>query len=203
MTIRETTTRGRNAPVKPRKGASPSQSNTDSDSEILLNIFAHELQIQERHALTPDHIFKAVAGVHESARGGYAIVSLLLGYGIVAFRDPWGVRPLCLGRLGDIGYVVASESCALGTVGAQYMREIERGEIVRISVDGLESVRTDVETAKSALCMFEYIYFARPDSSFNERSVYMARYEMGRQLAREHPVEADVVMAVPDSAVAG
>ena len=103
---------------------------------------------------------------------------------LYAFRDPWGVRPLCLGRLGESGYVVASESCALGTVGAQYVREIERGEIVRITADGLESHHVEVEDAQPALCMFEYIYFARPDSKLNDRSIYMARYEMGRQLAQ-------------------
>ncbi len=143
-----------------------------------------------------------IKSVLESARGAYSIVLCTQGE-LYAFRDPWGVRPLCLGRLGENGYVVASESCALGTVGAQYLREIERGEIVRIDANGLESHRIEVEGAQPALCMFEYIYFARPDSRLNERSVYMARYAMGRELAKEHPVDADVVMAVPDSAVAG
>ena len=143
-----------------------------------------------------------IAAVLARARGAYSIV-LCTQDELYAFRDPWGVRPLCLGALSEGGYVVASESCALGTVGAQYVREIERGEIVRITASGLESRRMPVEDAQQALCMFEYIYFARPDSRLNDRSVYMARYEMGRQLAREHPVDADVVMAVPDSAVAG
>ncbi|MBV8117955.1 MAG: amidophosphoribosyltransferase, partial [Candidatus Eremiobacteraeota bacterium] len=110
---------------------------------------------------------------------------------------------LCLGTLPDGGYVVASESCALGTIGARYLREIERGEVVRINADGLESFRTEVHAENPALCMFEYIYFSRPDSKLNDRSIYMARYAMGRQLAKEHPVDADVVMAVPDSAVPG
>ena len=99
--------------------------------------------------------------------------------------------------------VVVSESCALGTIGAQYVREIGRGEIVRISSHGVESFQTQTDDAIPALCMFEYIYFSRPDSKFSDRSIYMARYAMGRQLAKEHPVEADVVMAVPDSAVPG
>jgi amidophosphoribosyltransferase len=163
-----------------------------SDSEVMA-----KLLVESKGSMV-DRI-KTVLAV---ARGAYSIV-LCTQSELYAFRDPWGVRPLCLGKLGQNGYVVASESCALGTVGAQYLREIERGEIVRISADGLESYQTSTEKARQALCMFEYIYFARPDSNFNERSVYMARYEMGRQLAREHPVEADVVMAVPDSAVAG
>ncbi len=164
-----------------------------SDSEVMAKL------IVESKGTMLDRI-KAVL---RSARGAYSIV-LSTQSELYAFRDPWGVRPLCLGRLGDSGgYVVASESCALGTIGAQYLREIERGEIVRIGPDGLESHQTETDRAKPALCMFEYIYFARPDSKFSERSVYMARYAMGRRLAQEHPVEADVVMAVPDSAVAG
>ncbi len=163
-----------------------------SDSEVVA-----KLLVESKGSMV-DRI-KAVLAV---ARGAYSVV-LCTQDELYAFRDPWGVRPLCLGTLIDGGYVVASESCALGTIGAQYVREIERGEIVRITADGLESFQTDVESAIPALCMFEYIYFARPDSKFNERSIYMARYAMGRQLAKEHPVEADVVMAVPDSAVPG
>ena len=136
------------------------------------------------------------------ARGAYSIV-LCTQDELYAFRDPWGVRPLCIGTFAEGGYAVASESCALPTIGAQYLREIDPGEIVRISADGLESFHTPVDKAQPALCMFEYIYFARPDSSLNGRSIYMARYAMGRQLAKEYPVDADVVMAIPDSAVPG
>jgi amidophosphoribosyltransferase len=143
-----------------------------------------------------------IRSLMERARGAYSI-ALITDDELYAFRDPWGVRPLCLGELNDGGYVVASESCAFGTIGARYVREIERGEILRISKDGLESVRTDVEADVPALCMFEYIYFARPDSKLNDRAIYMARYEMGRRLAREHAVDADVVIAVRDSAVPG
>jgi amidophosphoribosyltransferase len=164
-----------------------------SDSEVMAKLIVE----------SKGSMLDRITSVLRSARGAYSIV-LCTENELYAFRDPWGVRPLCLGRLSEGGYVVASESCALGTVGAQYMREIERGEIVRISSSGgLESHRVATDDARAALCMFEYIYFARPDSKFNERSVYMARYEMGRQLAREHPAQADVVMAVPDSAVAG
>jgi amidophosphoribosyltransferase len=163
-----------------------------SDSEVMAKLIVE----------SKGSMLERIEAVLASARGAYSIV-LCTQTELYAFRDPWGVRPLCLGRLAEGGYVVASESCALGTIGAQYMRELERGEIVRIGPDGLESHKTQTESARPALCMFEYIYFARPDSKFNDRSVYMARYEMGRELAREHPVDADVVMAVPDSAVAG
>jgi amidophosphoribosyltransferase len=163
-----------------------------SDSEVMAKLLV------ESKGTMVDRI-KAVLSV---ARGAYSIV-LCTQNELYAFRDPWGVRPLCIGRLSGGGYVAASESCALGTIGAQYLREVDRGEIVRISADGLESYQTDVEKAQPALCMFEYIYFARPDSRMNDRSLYVARYEMGRRLAKEHPADADVVMAVPDSAVAG
>lgn len=163
-----------------------------SDSEVMAKLLV------ESSGTMVDRI-KAVLSV---ARGAYSVV-LCTQDELYAFRDPWGVRPLCLGTLPDGGYVVASESCALGTIGARYVREIGRGEIVRMSAAGLETFQTEVDHAVPALCMFEYIYFARPDSQFNERSIYMARYAMGRQLAKEHPVQADVVMAVPDSAVPG
>jgi amidophosphoribosyltransferase len=163
-----------------------------SDSEVMA-----KLLVEAKGSMT-DRIRSLMA----RARGAYS-VALITDSELYAFRDPWGVRPLSLGVLSDGGYVVASESCAFGTIGARYVRELNRGEIVRISADGLESVQVDVEGAIPALCMFEYIYFARPDSKLNERAIYMARYDMGRRLAREHAVEADVVMAVPDSAVPG
>ncbi|MGB8796368.1 MAG: amidophosphoribosyltransferase, partial [Candidatus Aquilonibacter sp.] len=119
------------------------------------------------------------------------------------FRDPWGVRPLCLGVFDEGGYAVASESVAMTTIGARYLREIEPGEVIRITPEGIESTIMVNESAHPALCMFEYIYFARPDSVLNGRQIYMARHAMGRALAKEHPVEADVVMAIPDSAVPG
>ncbi len=117
---------------------------------------------------------------------------------VFAARDPLGVRPLCLGRLGA-GWVVASETCALDTIGATFEREVEPGELVRIDASGLTSHR--FEEARPALCSFEYIYFARPDSVVGGRSVYDVRVELGRMLAREQPAQADVVMPVPDSAV--
>jgi amidophosphoribosyltransferase len=182
--------------------------NTDSDSEILLNIFAHELQIQERHALTPDHIFKAVAGVHARARGGYAIVSLLLGYGIVAFRDPYGIRPLVLGeRSTDAGkeYAVASESVALDILGFKRLRDVAPGEAVLLTQDGSLHSRHCADGHAHAPCIFEYVYLARPDSMIEDVSVYKARLRMGERLAakiaRLRPEnDIDAVIPIPDTA---
>lgn len=131
------------------------------------------------------------------AEGAYSLV-LLTHEGLYALRDPLGLRPLCLGELND-GYVVASESCAILTVGAKFVREIEPGEIVRLDKNGVTSIRS-VERQKQALCIFEYVYFARPDSAFEGQIIHDVRQRMGHQLAREAPVEADFVMGVPDSA---
>jgi amidophosphoribosyltransferase len=176
-----------------REGLSPSTvMQATSDSEVISKAIVE----------ASGTMLERIASVLARARGAYSIV-LCTADEVFAFRDPWGVRPLCLGALGERGWVVASESCAMPTVGAQYIREIAPGEIVRISAEGIESVQTPVEQKRPALCMFEYIYFARPDSVQEGRSIYIARHAMGRQLAIEHPVDADVVMAVPDSAVAG
>jgi amidophosphoribosyltransferase len=163
-----------------------------SDSEVMAKVIVE----------TPGTMLDRIKHVIAVAKGAYSIV-LCTKDELYAFRDPWGVRPLCIGEFADGGCAIASESCALPTIGAQYLREIEPGEIIRVTPDGVESHRTNVERATPALCMFEYIYFARPDSSLDGRSIYMARYAMGRELAREHPAEADVVIAVPDSAVPG
>jgi len=117
-------------------------------------------------------------------------------YGV---RDPLGVRPLCLGRL-DGGWVLASESCALDHIGAQFLRDVEPGEIVSIDSKGMRSYKDKRNNAKRGLCIFEYIYFARPDSMIEGRRIYSAREAMGARLAREHPVDADIVIGVPDSA---
>ncbi len=162
-----------------------------SDSEVLAKSIVQapgsDLVARIRH----------VMGV---AEGAYSTV-MSTERTLYAFRDPWGVRPLCYGRFPGGGWMFASESCALATVGAEYVRELDPGEIMW--VDGDLHVSKMPQPRPQALCMFEYIYFARPDSILNGSSIYMARLEMGRQLAREHPVEADVVMAVPDSAVPG
>jgi amidophosphoribosyltransferase len=162
-----------------------------SDSEVLAKL------IVEAQGSMVDRI-KAVM---RQAEGAYSVV-LCTEKALYGFRDPWGVRPLCLGTYGDGGYMLASESCALSTVGAKYLREVEAGEIVIIDEHGMRSERSEV-IKPPGLCMFEYIYFARPDSVLKGRSIYMARYQMGRALAREHPCDADVVMAVPDSAIPG
>jgi amidophosphoribosyltransferase len=163
-----------------------------SDSEILAKTIAHA-----PGATLVERVRSAMA----VAEGAYSVV-MSTQDSILAFRDPWGVRPLCIGTYGNGGYMIASESCALATVGAQYLREIEAGEIVVVDRNGLRSEHIEV-VQPPALCMFEYIYFARPDSVLSGRSIYMARYQMGRALAQEHPADADVVMAVPDSAIPG
>lgn len=161
-----------------------------SDSEVMAKVLVE----------SPGTMMERIEAILRQARGAYSIV-LCTDDELYAFRDPWGVRPLCLGSYHD-GWVVASESCALSTIGATYVRELEPGEILRINADGVQSRRVQLDEPP-ALCMFEYIYFARPDSKLNDQSIYMARYRMGQQLAREHPVDADVVMAIPDSAVPG
>jgi amidophosphoribosyltransferase len=163
-----------------------------SDSEILAKTIA----------LAPGRtLVERVKAAMAVAEGAYSVV-MTTPDAIIAFRDPWGVRPLCIGTYGDGGYMIASESCALATVGAHYLREIEAGEVVIVDQNGMRSEHIEV-VEPPALCMFEYIYFARPDSVLSGRSIYMARYQMGRALAREHAVDADVVMAVPDSAIPG
>ena len=131
-------------------------------------------------------------------QGAYSM-TMLTKDALYAVRDPWGIRPLCFGSLNG-GFVVASESCALDHIGAKLIREIEPGEILRISQNGVESFREPIR--KRALCIFEFIYFARPDSIMNGQLIYPTRQAMGAQLSIEHPVEADSVMGVPDSATA-
>jgi amidophosphoribosyltransferase len=166
--------------------------NATSDSEVLAKVIARA------DGETWTEKIKAAMRV---AEGAYSIV-LSTPDALYAFRDPWGVRPLCIGTYGERGFMVASESCALATVGAQYLRELDAGEVVMVDRNGIRTEHTEV-VKPPALCMFEYIYFARPDSVLSGRSIYMARYEMGRALAREHAVDADVVMAIPDSAIPG
>jgi amidophosphoribosyltransferase len=174
-----------------REALSPSVTlQATSDSEVMAKLI-----VEAEGSMT-----ERIKTVLRRARGAYSIV-LCTADELYAFRDPWGVRPLCLGTYND-GWVVASESCALSTIGATYVRELEPGEIVRINADGLHSERVDLGESP-ALCMFEYIYFARPDSQLSGRSLYMARYRMGQRLAKEHPADADVVMAIPDSAIPG
>ncbi len=165
---------------------------TTSDTEVL----AKTIALAEGSTFT-----EKIKAAMRVAEGAYSI-TLCTRDALYGFRDPWGVRPLCIGTYGVDGYMIASESCALATVGAHYLREIAPGEVVVIDAKGIRTEHTEL-VKTPALCMFEYIYFARPDSVLSGRSIYMARYEMGRALAREHPVEADVVMAIPDSAIPG
>jgi len=181
--------------------------NTGSDTEALLNVFADELQHQNGSDLTPEAVFAAVAGVHRRCRGGYAVIVMILGHGLVAFRDPHGIRPICLGRRkgahGD-DHMVASESVAMDTLGFELERDIEPGEAVFIRTDGTLHRHQCVSRVGYTPCLFEYVYFARPDSIIDGISVYKSRLRMGEALAdkilREMPNhDIDVVIPIPDS----
>ncbi|HEV2111455.1 MAG TPA: amidophosphoribosyltransferase [Gammaproteobacteria bacterium] len=181
--------------------------NTDSDSEILLNVFAHELQ--RIGGVEPDEhaIFKAVSAVHRRCRGGYAITALVAGYGVVGFRDPFGIRPLVYGkRETDAGteYMLASESVALDVCGFQLVRDVAPGEAVVIDRDGNLHTHQCADRPLYSPCIFEYVYFARPDSTMDDISVHKARMRMGEKLAekiqREWPEhDIDVVIPIPDT----
>jgi amidophosphoribosyltransferase len=186
--------------------------NTDSDSEVLLNVFAHELQLQGKLNPTADDIFAAVSGVHNRVSGGYAVVSLIANYGLVAFRDPHGIRPLVYGsRLTDDGteYMVASESVALDVLGFQLIDDVAPGEAIFITEEGVLHRRQCAKYSSLTPCIFEHVYFARPDSIMDGVSVYRARLRQGERLAdkilRERPDhDIDVVIPIPDSSrVAG
>ena len=162
---------------------------TTTDTEVIANLI---LSSPEK-----GWVDKIRYAMHR-LQGVYSL-TIMTNHTLFGVRDPLGVRPLCLGAI-DGGWVIASETCALDHIGATLIREIEPGEIVAISENGVESYRE--ETGRRAVCVFEYIYFARPDSVINGRLLYQARQAMGAQLAQEHPVEADLVMGVPDSATA-
>ncbi len=181
--------------------------NTSSDSEILLNVFAHELARQGKYRVDENDIFDAVARVHQRVKGGYGVVSMLIGYGIVAFRDPNGIRPLMIGKRtteeGD-EYVVASESVAIDALGFERLRDVEPGEAVFIDMAGHFYSRQCAQNAQHSPCIFEYVYFARPDSIIDGISVYKARLRMGETLAKkiervfpDHDI--DVVIPIPDT----
>src|SRR5512135_2484394 len=161
--------------------------NTNSDSEVLLNVLAHELQAKAtNYKLDPQIIFAAVAAVHRRCRGAYAVVAMIAGYGLLAFRDPYGIRPLVIGRI-DTGngyeYLVASESVALDTLGFQIVRDVAPGEAVFIDEDGNFFSRQCAAKTSLNPCIFEYVYLARPDSLMDGVSVYETRLHMGEQLA--------------------
>ncbi len=181
--------------------------NTTSDSEVLLNIFAHELGSLGKLRPTAQDIFKAVERVHERCQGGYAVVAMITGYGVLAFRDPCGIRPLVYGRREtDAGteYMVASESVALDTSGFVLERDLAPGEAIFIDTHGQVFTQQCAHKPKLAPCLFEYVYLARPDSIIDGISVHQARMEMGVKLAekiqREHPDhDIDVIIPIPDT----
>lgn len=181
--------------------------NTDSDSEALLNIFAHELQLNARPEFNVDDLFTAVSAIHRRCRGGYAVVAMVVGKGVLAIRDPNGIRPLVYGtRETEQGtdYMVASESVALQAQGFELVRDLVPGEAVFISEDGEFFSKQCAEKFKLSPCIFEYVYFARPDSIIDGVLVYKARLRMGQTLVqkilREMPDhDIDVVIPIPDT----
>ncbi|RMD78824.1 MAG: amidophosphoribosyltransferase [Gammaproteobacteria bacterium] len=181
--------------------------NTDSDSEVLLNVFAHELQRLGKLRIDEEDIFRAVAGVHRRCRGAYAAVAMITGYGIVGFRDPHGIRPIVFGRReGPRGteYMIASESVALDTLGFQRVRDLRPGEAVFIPMEGGIHTRVCAEATELSPCIFEFVYLARPDSIIDDVSVYKARLRMGERLARKiertwPEQDIDVVIPIPDT----
>ena len=179
--------------------------NTESDSEVMLNVFAHELDTQR--ALNPEAAFKAIEGVNRRCEGGYAVVATVLGLGLVAFRDPNGIRPLVLGKRvfnGRDEYVVASESVALDLLGFERLRDVRPGEGVVITAEGELHTRQCAEPRQHAPCIFEFVYFARPDSMLDDISVHKARMRMGQTLGEkilrlrpDHDI--DTVIPIPDT----
>ena len=181
--------------------------NTESDSEILLNIFASELGRTHQLALDENTIFGAVSNVHRRCLGGYAAVALIFGYGVVAFRDPCAIRPICFGvreTAAGTEYMVTSESAALDALGFELVRDLAPGEAMIITLHGKVYARQCCEEPRYAPCIFEYVYLARPDSIIDEVSVYKARLRMGEALAekiiREWPDhDIDVVIPIPET----
>jgi amidophosphoribosyltransferase len=182
--------------------------NTGSDSEVLVNVLAHELeQASVRLRLEPQAIFTAVANVHKRLRGAYAVVAMIAGYGVVAFRDPFGIRPAVIGyneTPAGTEYMVASESVAVDALGFRILRDIAAGECVLIDQDGKFHSQQCAPHASLNPCIFEYVYLARPDSLIDGASVYETRLNMGEKLAekiRRHyrGLQVDVVIPIPDS----
>ncbi len=183
--------------------------NTGSDSEVLLNVLAHELQTMSVDKLGADEVFKAISTVHERCRGAYATVVMIIGVGIVGFRDPHGIRPLVYGRCHSehgTEYMIASESVALDMLGFEIIADVAPGEAVLISGDGCIETRQCAPKMERTPCIFEYVYLARPDSIIDEISVYKSRLRMGERLgarildqypSRDHDI--DVVIPVPDT----
>src|SRR5438309_6906947 len=182
--------------------------NTGSDSEVLVNVLAHELeQASVKLRLEPQTIFTAVANVHRRVRGAYAVVAMIAGYGVLAFRDPYGIRPAVIGyneTPAGTEYMVASESVAVDALGFRVLRDIGPGEAIFIDEDGRLHSQQCAPHASLNPCIFEYVYLARPDSLIDGASVYEARLNMGTELAKKiHTIpqanDIDVVIPIPDS----
>lgn len=181
--------------------------NTDSDSEALLNVFAHELLLQGKLQPTPNDIFEAVRRVHRRCRGAYAVVGMIASYGMVAFRDPNGIRPLVYGQRetdNGIEYMVASESVAMDVLGFKLVRDLAPGEALYVDEQGELHLQQCAENPSLTPCIFEHVYFARPDSIIDKISVYKCRLRMGEKLAdkilRLYPDnDIDVVIPIPDT----
>jgi len=182
--------------------------NTSSDTEVLLNVFAHELQkVATSTRLDAEQVFAAVREVHGRCRGGYAVAALIAGRGILAFRDPYGIRPVVLGRRDTVmgtEYMIASESVALDALGFSLVRDLKAGEAVYIENDGSVHTKVCADQTVNAPCLFEFVYFARPDSIIDDVSVYKSRLRMGQHLAdkvlREWPEhDIDVIIPIPDT----
>ncbi|MDB4215684.1 MAG: amidophosphoribosyltransferase [Burkholderiaceae bacterium] len=178
--------------------------NTESDSEVLLNVLAHELENATRGIeLKPADVFAAVRRMHKRLKGSYAVVTLIAGHGLVAFRDPFGIRPLCYGQ-GDGTVMVASESVALEGTGHRFVRDIDPGEAIFIDANGTVHAEQCADSPKRFPCLFEYVYLARPDSQIDGVSVYQARLNMGETLAQRvismvPPDLIDAVIPIPES----
>ncbi|MFN2381322.1 MAG: amidophosphoribosyltransferase [Guyparkeria sp.] len=181
--------------------------NTNSDSEVLLNVFAHELAAIAGARPSADDVFAAITNVHRRARGAYAVIGLIAGEGVLAFRDPYGIRPVCYGKReteNGTEYMVASESVAIEAGEFELVRDLAPGEAIFISADGEVTLRQCADEPQYTSCIFEYVYLARPDSIIDDVSVYRARMRMGEMLAEKIQREwshhdIDVVIPIPDT----
>jgi amidophosphoribosyltransferase len=179
--------------------------NTESDTEVLVNVFAHELERTTRGVtLKPEDVFAAVANVHKRVRGSYAVVALIAGHGVVAFRDPFGIRPLCISRSENGTVMIASESVSLEGTGQKLERNLAPGEAVFVDLQGQVHAKQCAEQPRLNPCIFEFVYLARPDSVLDGISVYQARLNLGEALAKRvistvPPNEIDVVIPIPES----
>jgi amidophosphoribosyltransferase len=179
--------------------------NTESDTEVLINVVAHELERVARDLpLTPEAVFKAVSAVHKRIKGSYAVIALIAGHGLLAFRDPYGIRPLCFGQSAEGEFMVASESVALEGTGHKLTRDVAPGEALFIDMKGQVHTQQCADNPTLNPCMFEFVYLARPDSVMDGISVYQARLNMGETLAQRlistmPPSDIDVVIPIPES----